>query len=59
MADQPLVRRRPIEHREPTAATIKQLYGTAYQCAEPSCALPLYRINPDNGEWILNSSASS
>jgi hypothetical protein len=49
------VRRKPIEHRPPTAATIKQLYGTAFRCAEPSCAKPLYRLNNDTGEWILNS----
>jgi hypothetical protein len=49
------VRRKPIEHRPPTAATIKQLYGTAFRCAEPSCTKPLYRLNNDTGEWILNS----
>jgi hypothetical protein len=49
------VRRKPIEHREPTAATIKQLYGTAFRCAEPSCTKPLYRLNNDTGAWILNS----
>jgi hypothetical protein len=49
------VRRKPIEHRPPTAATIKQLYGTAFRCAEPSCTKPLYRLNNDTGAWILNS----
>ncbi|HLM20661.1 MAG TPA: hypothetical protein VK390_03945 [Propionibacteriaceae bacterium] len=49
------VRRKPIEHRPPTAATIKQLYGTAFRCAEPSCTKPLYRLNNDTGETILNS----
>ncbi len=49
------VRRKLIEHRPPTAATIRQLYGTAFRCAEPSCTKPLYRLNNDTGEWILNS----
>jgi hypothetical protein len=49
------VRRKPIEHRKPTDATIKQLYGTAFRCAEPSCTKPLYRLNNDTGETILNS----
>lgn len=49
------VPRKPIEHRPPTPATIKQLYGTAFRCAEPSCTKPLYRLNNDTGEWILNS----
>jgi hypothetical protein len=48
-------RRKPIEHRPPTAATIKQVYRTAFRCAEPSCTKPLYRLNNDTAEWILNS----
>ena len=55
VADEDPVCRRPIEHRPPTPATIKQLYGTAFRCAEPSCTKPLYRLNNDTGEWILNS----
>ena len=47
--------RKPIEHRAPTEGTVKQLYGTAFRCAEPSCTKPLYRVNDDTGEWILNS----
>ncbi|WP_306358335.1 MULTISPECIES: hypothetical protein [unclassified Nocardia] len=45
----------PIEHRYPTDSTIKQLYGTAYRCGEPTCTKPLYRTNPDTGAYILNS----
>ncbi|HET8659521.1 MAG TPA: hypothetical protein VFM55_11045 [Micromonosporaceae bacterium] len=55
MADEDPARRRLIEHRPPTPATIKQVYGTAFRCAEPSCTKPLYRLNNDTGEWILNS----
>ena len=47
--------RKPIEHRPPTERTVKQLYGTAFRCAEPSCTKPLYRVNDDTGEYILNS----
>lgn len=45
----------PIEHRTPTEGTIKQLYGTAWRCGEPTCKKPLYRLNGDTGEYILNS----
>ncbi|NED52341.1 hypothetical protein G3I24_15755 [Micromonospora aurantiaca] len=45
----------PIEHRTPTEGTVKQLYGTAWRCGEPSCTKPLYRLNDDTGEYILNS----
>jgi hypothetical protein len=55
VANEDPARRRPIEHRPPTPATIKQLYGTAFRCAESSCTKPLYRLNNDTGEWILNS----
>jgi hypothetical protein len=55
MTDADSVRRKPIEHRKPTDAAIKQLYGTAFRCAETSCTKPLYRLNNDTGEWILNS----
>ncbi|MEV7231212.1 hypothetical protein AB0M79_29970 [Polymorphospora sp. NPDC051019] len=44
-----------IEHRTPTEGTIKQLYGTAWRCGEPTCKKPLYRLNGDTGEYILNS----
>lgn len=45
----------PIEHRTPTESTVKQLYGTAFRCGEPACPKPLYRMNNETGEWILNS----
>ncbi|WP_018802531.1 hypothetical protein [Salinispora arenicola] len=44
-----------IEHRTPTDGTIKQLYGTAWRCGEPTCKKPLYRLSDDTGEFILNS----
>lgn len=45
----------PVEHRPPTEGTIKQLYGTAWRCGEPTCKKPLYRLNDETGEYILNS----
>lgn len=45
----------PIEHRTPTAATVKQLYATAFRCAKPDCRRPLYRMNDETGETVLNS----
>ncbi len=48
-------RRTPIVHREPTDGTVKQLYGTAFRCGEPACARPLYRLNNETGERLLNS----
>ncbi|WP_433620965.1 hypothetical protein [Nocardia sp. CA-120079] len=47
--------RKPIQHRPPTDATYKQLYATAYRCGVPSCLKPLYRVNDDTGETLLNS----
>lgn len=44
-----------IEHRVPTPATIKQLYGTAFRCGAPACQKPLYRVSDETGEYILNS----
>ena len=46
---------KPIEHREPTPGTVKQLYGTAFRCAKPGCREPLYRVNSDTGKTLLNS----
>lgn len=43
------------EHPEPTAATVKALYGTAFRCAHPDCSKPLYRLTNDTGEFVLNS----
>ena len=45
----------PKEHPEPTAATVKALYGTAFRCAHPDCSKPLYRLANDTGEFVLNS----
>lgn len=43
------------EYPEPTVATVKQLYGSAFRCAEPNCNRPLYRIHDESGDLILNS----
>lgn len=40
---------------DPTPATAKLLYGTAYQCAAPACRRTLYRIDDEKGDWELNS----
>jgi hypothetical protein len=47
-----------IEHPLPTPATFKQLYGTAFRCAKPECREPLYRVNSQTGETILNSNVA-
>lgn len=44
-----------IEHARPTDATVRQLYGTAVCCAKPRCRAPLYRVNEQSGEQVLNS----
>jgi hypothetical protein len=44
----------PIEHPAPTAATVRELYGNAFGCANPECRKPLYRSNSD-GTRTLNS----
>lgn len=44
----------PIEHPEPTDATVKELYANAFGCANPQCKDPLYRVNPDETR-TLNS----
>ena len=46
--------RRPVEHPEPTDATVKQLYATALRCGRPGCMQALYRLS-DTGERVLNS----
>lgn len=43
------------EYPEPTKATVKQLYGSAFRCAEPNCNRPLYRVHDESGDLILNS----
>lgn len=30
-------RRKPIVHRKPVLATVRQLYGTAFRCGKPGC----------------------
>ncbi len=47
--------KRPREHREPTPGTVKQLYGTAFECARPDCHEDLYKVNKENGKRVLNS----
>ena len=54
-ADSSARSRKPIEHRRPAEATIKQLYATAFRCGKPDCTKPLYRMNDETGELILNS----
>ena len=44
-----------IEHKEPTAATAKLLYGTAFICAFPECSQPLFRLDADGSARHLNS----
>lgn len=39
----------------PTAATVRQLYGSAFRCAHPQCRRPLYKLNDDTGDRVLNS----
>lgn len=39
----------------PTAATVRQLYGSAFRCAHPQCQRPLYKLNDDTGDRVLNS----
>lgn len=48
----------PDEHPPPSPATFKQLYGTAFRCGKPGCREPLYRVNSDTGETILNSNVA-
>lgn len=39
----------------PTDSTVKSLYGSAFRCAEPGCQRPLYRLDDETGDRILNS----
>lgn len=48
-------KRTGIVHPKPTLTVIKQLYGTAFRCGEPECRRPLYRVNDDTGDAVLNS----
>lgn len=45
----------PINHRTPTPSTIKELYATAFRCGFEGCRKPLYRVNDETGEHLLNS----
>jgi len=38
-----------------TASTIRSLYGAAYRCAHPDCRRPLYNVDGESGDRILNS----
>jgi hypothetical protein len=48
-------RDKPVEHRKPTFATVRQLYGTAFACAKPGCPEPLYKVSEATGRQVLNS----
>jgi hypothetical protein len=43
-----------VEHRVPTDATVKALYGSALRCGFPGCMQSLYRVS-ETAERILNS----
>lgn len=45
----------PVEHREPTPGTVRQLYGTAFACGKPGCHAELYKVNESTGRQVLNS----
>jgi hypothetical protein len=47
-------RRRPVVHRRPADATVRELYGTALRCGRPGCMQALYRAS-DTGCRVLNS----
>lgn len=47
--------RKKIVHPKPTGTVIKELYGTAFRCGKPDCKRPLYRVNDETGETVLNS----
>ncbi|WP_203717054.1 hypothetical protein [Asanoa siamensis] len=46
---------KPISHRKPDLKTVRELYGTAFRCGKPGCGKPLYTMNNDTGETLLNS----
>jgi hypothetical protein len=48
----------PIKHPEPTRATVRELYATAFRCGFKGCRRPLYRMNDETGEFTLNSHVS-
>jgi hypothetical protein len=45
----------PINHPDPTKATVRELYGTALRCAFPDCVAPLYRVDATGSTRTLNS----
>jgi hypothetical protein len=45
-------------HRKPLPATVKRLYGTASRCGKPDCGRPLYKLDTNTGESVLNSTVS-
>lgn len=49
------VRQKPIEHREPTPGTVRELYGTAFGCGKPDCGAALYAVDDSTGRRVLNS----
>lgn len=48
----------PIEHPEPTEATVKELYANAWCCAKPGCRRPLYTVDQAAGTRTRNSVVS-
>lgn len=48
-------KRAPIVHPKPLITVVKELYGTTFRCGKPDCRRPLYRLNDDTGETVLNS----
>jgi hypothetical protein len=42
-------------HRAPTTKTVKELYWAVFRCGFKDCRKPLYRVNDDTGEHLLNS----
>ena len=49
------VRQEPVEHREPTPGTVRELYGTAFGCGKPGCDADLYAVDESTGQRVLNS----
>lgn len=47
-----------VEHREPTVATVKELYAHAFTCAKPDCPAWLYRHEEGAIAPVLNSRVS-
>lgn len=43
------------EYPPVTASTIRSLYGAAYRCAHPDCRRPLYNVDGESGDRVLNS----